>query len=54
MTKAAALVASMVDTPLACIAWLYTVALSPGLILSFAVLHIENFVFQCATLQNWP
>ena len=43
----------------------YSVALSPGPILSFAVLHTEKLVlhtekqatekqaFQCATLQSW-
>ena len=41
-----------------CIVWLYyacsyTVALSSGLIPSFAVLHIEKLAFQCATLLNW-
>ena len=38
----------------ACIVWLYyayscTVALSPGIIPSSAVLHTENLAFQCAT-----
>ena len=27
----------------------YTVAISPGIILSFAVLHTEKLAFQCAT-----
>ena len=42
----------------ACIVWLYnacsyTVATSPGIILSFAVLHTEKLAFQCATLVSW-
>ena len=42
----------------ACIVWLYyaysyTVALSPGTIPSFAVLHTEKLAFQCATLLSW-
>ena len=41
-----------------CIMWLYyacnyTVAISPGLIPSFAVLQTEKQVFQCAALQSW-
>ena len=41
-----------------CIVWLYnacsyTVALSPGTIPSFAVLHTEKLAFQCATLLSW-
>ena len=29
------------------------IALSPGPIPSFAVLHTENQAFNCATLQSW-
>ena len=41
----------------ACIVWLYyvcsyTVALSPGIISSFAVLHTEKLAFQCVTLLS--
>ena len=42
----------------ACIVWLfyacsYTVALSPGIIPIFAVLHTEKLAFQWATLLSW-
>ena len=42
----------------ACIVWLYyacsyTVAISPGTIPSFAVLHTEKLAFQYATLLSW-